>query len=91
MNVTVNSKVSDWISGQAKQVRDMYNTKCTEAVNNDLSTWRDVGRGNHDFRASGDYRVVATKTGNNFNVAAIYRHGTRGGKVKVCGQTVLNY
>ena len=91
MNVTVNDQVSSWIRRQTQKVKDMYNTKCGEAVNDDLTTWRDVGRGNYDFRASGDFRVVAKKAGNNFNIAAIYKHAPNRGKQKVCGQSVVNY
>lgn len=98
MNVIVNNAVSTWFATQAQGVRTTYNTKCTEAANNDLSTWRNVGRGVYDFRASGDLRVVATKTGaanpantDTLNVAAIYRHGTNGGKTFVRGAPVTNY
>jgi hypothetical protein len=92
MNVTVNDKVTEWITGSTiSGIKDTYNTKCGEAANDDLSTWRDVGKGIYDFRASGDYRVVAKKSGNNFNVAAIYEHASSGGKKKVCGETVSDY
>ena len=91
MNVTVNEKVKQWVLKQIPKVKDMFNTKCSEAVEDDLSTWRNVGVGNYDFRASGNFRVVATKSGNNFNVAAIYKHAPAGGKQKICGQTVLRY
>ncbi len=91
MNVTVNTAVSGWMSTQTQPVKTQYNTKCTEAMNNDLSTWRDVGKGIYDYRVSGDYRAVAKKTGNNFDVAAIYRHATSGGKEKVVGATVAGY
>lgn len=91
MNVTVNNKVTAWLNGQTKDVKDTFNTKCTEVINNDLSTWRDVGKSNYDYRVSGDYRCVSTKSGVNFNVAAIYRHGSSGGKELVTGQTVTGY
>jgi len=91
MNVTVNDKVKAWLLKQASAVRTTFNTKCGEAVDDDLSTWRNVGVGNYDYRASGNFRVVATKSGNNFNVAAIYKHAPAGGKQKVCGQTVTRY
>lgn len=79
------------MNGQPQAVKNQYNTKCTEALNDDLSTWRDVGTGIYDYRVSGDYRAVAKKTGNTFNVAAIYRHATSGGKTKVVGATVVGY
>lgn len=89
----VNDKTADWIQGQAPAVRTQYNTKCTEAMNDDLSTWRDVGKSVYDYNVSGmgDYRVVAVKSGNDFNVQAIYRHGSSGGKTKVVGATVASY
>jgi len=93
VNVTVNTAVSGWMSTQTQAVKNQYNTKCTEAMNNDLSTWRHVGGGSdiYDYRVSGDFRAVARKTNNNFDVAAIYRHATNGGKTKVVGATVTGY
>jgi hypothetical protein len=97
MNVTVNQSVSAWMGKQTTDVKNMYNTKCGEAVANDLRTWRNVGKGVYDFRASGNYRVVATKTGgqqandgDTFNVAAIYKHANKG-KKKLVGATVASY
>ncbi len=70
MNVTVNNKVNDWLGNQTPTVKNTFNTKCTEAINNDLSTWRDVGKSIYDYNVSGDFRAVATKNGANFNVEA---------------------
>ena len=93
MDVTVNDEVSDWVAGQDQDIIDQYNGKCGDAVNDDLTRWRDVGQGVYDYRVAGlgDLRVVATKNGDDFNVAAIYRHGSNRGKVKVLGATVANY
>jgi hypothetical protein len=91
VNVTVNNAVTGWMTTQTQPVKNTYNTKCTEAANDDLSTWRNVGKGIYDYRVSGNFRAVAKKTGNNFDVAAIYEHGEHGGKVKVVGTTVAGY
>ena len=90
MNVTVNEKVKVWMQNQTQASKDMFNTKCTEAVQGDFSTWRNVGRRIYDYRASGNFRVVAIKNSDGFSVAAIYKHSTSGGKELVCGQR-LNY
>ena len=93
MDVMVNDKAADWIQGQAPAVRRQYNTKCGEAADDDLSTWRDVGKSVYDYNVSGmgDYRVVAVKSGTTFHVQAIYRHGSSGGKTKVVGADVSDY
>ena len=97
MNVMVNHSVAGWMGKQTADVKNMFNTKCGEAVRNDLRTWRNVGKGVYDFWASGNFRVVATKTGGNqandgdtFNVAAIYKHANKG-KKKVVGANVASY
>ena len=98
MNVQVNNQVRTWMTARAQAEKNMFNSKCTEAAGNDLSTWRNVGRQIHDYRVSGNFRCVATKTGggsgapgDTFTIQAIYRHAGSGGKQKVTGNTVGNY
>ena len=98
MIVNVIPTVSAWVAGRAQAQRNIYNTKCTEAANNDLSTWRNVGRGNYDCRLDGDLRLVASKTGgvavaatDTFTVSAIYRHADGGGKTLIVGTAVPTY
>jgi hypothetical protein len=97
MNVTVNDAVNQWMATQSKPVKDAYNTKCTEASNDDLSTWRNVGGGLFDYRVSGDDRLVAKKSGgrdpapaDTFNILAMYRHAKKG-KTFVRGEKVPAY
>jgi hypothetical protein len=97
MTVTVNNAVNQWIASQPKPVKDAYNTKCSEASDNDLSTWRNVGGGLFDYRVSGDDRLVAKKSGgkeaaesDTFAVLAIYRHASKG-KTFVRGEKVPAY
>jgi hypothetical protein len=91
MDVKVNDKVQVWMSNQGKAEKNTFNTKCTEAINDDLSTWQLVGKSVYHYRVTGNFRAVATKSGKNFNVAAIYKHGENGGKVLETGQTVKDY
>ena len=98
MNVTVNAKATQWVAAQSLETRTAYNTKCQEAVNDDLSTWRNVGAGLFDYRVSGNFRMLAKKSGgkvakpaDNFEVLAIYRHATGGGKEWVAGEKVPAY
>jgi len=92
MNVTDNAKVRSWVLAQsARGLKNKYNVHCAEAANNDLTSWRNVGKGNYDFRASGNNRIVAHKSGNNFYVSAVYKHGTNGGKTLVTGVAVAGY
>jgi hypothetical protein len=79
------------MSTQAPDVRQQYNTKCAEAVNGDLSTWRNVGRGIYDYHVSGNFRAVAVKDEDDFDLKAIYKHANRGGKTKVVGAIVVGY
>ncbi len=90
MEVTINDAVQAWCDTN-KVVAKTLRTKCTEAYNDDFSTWRNVGKSVYDFRASGDYRVVAKKSTAVFAVKAVYQHGTSGGKVYVCGERVKEY
>lgn len=92
MEVTQNNKMKAWIDGQSTPgLAQKYINHCTEAANNDLSQWRNVGKGSYDFRADGNHRVVAHKDGDNFYVSAIYKHGTNGGKTLIAGQAVAGY
>ena len=97
MQVTINNDATQWIAAQTQKQINAYNTKCQEAVNNDLGTWRNVGGGLYDYHISGDFRMVAKKSGginviatDTFNVLAIYRHAKKG-KEWVAGQKVPAY
>jgi hypothetical protein len=93
MDVTINNKVQQWVNSTSTIAEKALTTKCTEAHNDDLSTWRDVGKGVYDFMVPGatDYRIVAVKSGTDFDVKAVYKHAKGGGKEKVAGETVLGY
>jgi len=89
VEVTINDEVQGWCD--THKASKALQTKCTEAYNDNFSTWRHVGKSVYDFRASGDYRVVARKSTAAFAVKAVYQHATRGGKVHVCGEKVKDY
>jgi hypothetical protein len=93
MDVTINDKVQQWVNSTSTIAERALTTKCTEAHNDDLSTWRNVGKGVYDFVVPGatDYRIVAVKSSTNFDVKAVYNHPKSGGKEKIAGETVAGY
>ena len=98
MNVTVDQRAVKWLQAQDITEREAFNLKCQQAVADDLTTWRNVGKGLYDYRISGNFRMVARKSGgkdvkpsDSFAVLAIYRHGTSGGKQWVAGDKVPAY